>query len=63
MSERRRLFELGREEAGKQETQQTDASDILDLVRKARREMEALEPVPVTVYSKSENELELEAIR
>ena len=63
MSERHRPFELGREEAGKQETQQTDASDILKLIRKARREMEALEPVPVTVHSKSENELDLEAIR
>ena len=63
MSDRHRLFELGREGVREQETQQTDASDILKLIRKARREMEALEPVSVTVHSKSENELELEAIR
>ena len=63
MADRNLLFELGREEAGKQETQQTDASDILELVRKARSEMEALDPVPVKVHSNSENELELEAIR
>ena len=63
MAHRDRLFELGREGVREQETQQTDASDILKLIRKARREMEALEPVPVTVHSKSENELELEATR
>jgi hypothetical protein len=63
MAHRDRLFELGREEIGEQETQQTNASDILKLIRKARREMEALEPVPVTVRSDSENKLELEAIR
>ena len=62
MSDRDRLFELG-QEAGEQEAQQTDATDILELVREARREMEALDSVPVTVHSKSENEIELEAIR
>ena len=63
MSERHRLFELGREGVREQETRQTDASDLLELVRKARREMENLNPVLVTVRSNSENELELEAIR